>query len=146
MCIDLCDDLRFGPLSPHSSNTRLVVASTLPTRSLRTQKRLSFFALSAARSCHLNWRMMSETFCGPIGIPPFLVLISHVVYGDRHALPKILYAMDLSVPSEARQAESMLEQWPQLSVEDALQILGRYIRLPTIRAYAVQQLDRYGLR
>ena len=90
--------------------------------------------------------MRNETLCGPIGIPPFLVLISHVVYGVRHALPKILYAMDLSVPSEARQAESMLEQWPQLSVEDALQILGRYIRLPTIRAYAVQQLDRYGLR
>lgn len=66
----------------------------------------------------------------------------HVVYGVRHALPKILYAMDLSLPSEAHQAEAMLEQWPQLPVEDALQLLGKEIRLPAARAYAVSQLDQ----
>ena len=50
--------------------------------------------------------------------------------------------MDLSIPSEAHQAEAMLEQWPQLPVEDALQLLGKEIRLPAARAYAVSQLDR----
>ena len=71
---------------------------------------------------------------------------SHVVYGVRHALPKILYAMDLSLPSEAHQAEAMLEQWPQLPIEDALQLLGKEIRLPAARAYAVSQLDQWEKR
>lgn len=68
------------------------------------------------------------------------------MYGVRHALPKILYAMDLSLPSEAHQAEAMLEQWPQLPVEDALQLLGKEIRLPAARAYAVSQLDQWEKR
>lgn len=54
--------------------------------------------------------------------------------------------MDLSLPSEAHQAEAMLEQWPQLPVEDALQLLGKEIRLPAARAYAVKQLDRWEKR
>ena len=54
--------------------------------------------------------------------------------------------MDLSLPSEAHHAEAMLEQWPQLPVEDALQLLGKEIRLPAARAYAVKQLDRWEKR
>ena len=85
----------------------------------------------------------------PLDLPVLLLSLlspSHVVYGVRHALPKILYAMDLSLPSEAHQAEAMLEQWPQLPVEDALQLLGKEIRLPAARAYAVKQLDRWEKR
>lgn len=66
----------------------------------------------------------------------------HVLLGMRHALPKILYSMDLTDPAEADQAVSMLEQWPELCVEDALQLLSKKMPHPKVRAYAVDQLDR----
>lgn len=37
----------------------------------------------------------------------------HVLYGLRHALPKILYAMDMSDPAERANALAMLGQWPE---------------------------------
>lgn len=70
------------------------------------------------------------------------MMASHVLSGMRHALPKILYSMDLSDPTEAAQAVSMLAQWPELCVEDALQLLSKRMPHPTVRAYAVEQLDR----
>ena len=66
----------------------------------------------------------------------------HVLSGMRHALPKILCSMDLTDPTEAAQAVAMLEQWPELCVEDALQLLSKRMPHPTVRAYAVEQLDR----
>lgn len=66
----------------------------------------------------------------------------HVLLGMRHALPKILYSMDLSDPAEVAAASSLLAQWPELCVEDALQLLGREMTMPAVRSYAVRQLGR----
>lgn len=65
----------------------------------------------------------------------------HVLYGLRHALPKILYAMDLSDPMEEKNAIDMLEQWPELCLEDALQLLSNSIKQKDVRAFAVKKLD-----
>lgn len=60
----------------------------------------------------------------------------------RHALPKILYSMDLTQPAEVAAATALLAQWPELCVEDALQLLGRETAMPAVRSYAVRQLGR----
>ena len=67
----------------------------------------------------------------------------HVLYGLRHALPKILYAMDLSDPMEEKNAIDMLEQWPELCLEDALQLLSNSIKQKDVRAFAVKKLDAW---
>lgn len=67
----------------------------------------------------------------------------HVLYGLRHALPKILYAMDLSDPMEEKNAIDMLEQWPELCLEDALQLLSNSIKQKDVRAFAVKKLDTW---
>ena len=67
----------------------------------------------------------------------------HVLYGLRHALPKILYAMDLSDPMEEKNAIDMLEQWPELCLEDALQLLSDSIKQKDVRAFAVKKLDAW---
>lgn len=66
----------------------------------------------------------------------------HVLLGMRHALPKILYSMDLTQPAEVAAATALLAQWPELCVEDALQLLGRETAMPAVRSYAVRQLGR----
>lgn len=67
----------------------------------------------------------------------------HVLYGLRHALPKILYAMDLSDPMEEKNAINMLEQWPELCLEDALQLMSNSIKQKDVRAFAVKKLDAW---
>ena len=67
----------------------------------------------------------------------------HVLYGLRHALPKILYAMDLSDPMEEKNAIDMLEQWPELCLEDALQLLSNSIKQKDVRAFAMKKLDAW---
>ena len=67
----------------------------------------------------------------------------HVLYGLRHALPKILYAMDLSDPMEEKNAIDMLEQWPELCLEDALQLLSNSVKQKDVRAFAVKKLDAW---
>lgn len=86
--------------------------------------------------------MKKRPFYGHSGNRPYFVLPSHVLYGMRHALPKILYAMDMSDPEEERFAVSMLDQWPELCIEDALELLSSSIHQEAVRRYAVEQLDR----
>lgn len=68
-------------------------------------------------------------------------MCSHVLYGRRHALPKILYAMDMTDPAERQQALAMLGQWPELCLEDALQLLSKNVAETEVRAFAVKKLD-----
>ena len=70
----------------------------------------------------------------------------HVLYGLRHALPKILYAMDMSDPAERANALAMLGQWPELCLEDALQLLSKNVAEKEVRAFAVKKLDVWASR
>lgn len=59
----------------------------------------------------------------------------------KYSLPKILFAMDLSDPSEMKNAKEILTQYPSLCIEDILQLLSKSMENEVIREFAVKQLD-----
>ncbi|KAJ1677052.1 Phosphatidylinositol (PI) 3-kinase, partial [Spiromyces aspiralis] len=58
------------------------------------------------------------------------------------ALTKFMSCVDWSDPWESKQALSLLNNWERVDVDDALALLGPGFAHPSIRAFAVQQLEK----
>lgn len=61
---------------------------------------------------------------------------------DKKALTKFLKSVSWSEPVEAKQAVSLLPQWEEIDVDDALELLGPQFEHPAVRAYAVERLKK----
>ncbi|EEB05119.1 phosphatidylinositol 3-kinase Pik3 [Schizosaccharomyces japonicus yFS275] len=59
---------------------------------------------------------------------------------DKRALTKFLKCVQWSDESEVHQAISLLSSWTEISIDDALELLGPSFKHPKVRAYAVSRL------
>lgn len=56
------------------------------------------------------------------------------------ALTKFLKCVDWSDDREAREAEELMDEWTQIDIPDALELLSRDFKNPKVRAHAVNVL------
>eukprot|EP00761_Pharyngomonas_kirbyi_P010894 gb/GECH01010917.1/.p1 GENE.gb/GECH01010917.1/~~gb/GECH01010917.1/.p1 ORF type:complete len:900 (+),score=181.57 gb/GECH01010917.1/:1-2700(+) len=69
----------------------------------------------------------------------FRYFLSH----DKKALTKFLKCVDWNDPSETKEALKLLEQWEEIDVDDALELLSSYFsNAKEVRSYAVQILRK----
>ncbi|KAI9731135.1 MAG: Phosphatidylinositol (PI) 3-kinase [Cirrosporium novae-zelandiae] len=66
----------------------------------------------------------------------------HHLTRDKRALTKFVKSVAWQDPSEARQAVQLLPKWTEISVDDALELLGPTFDNQAVRAYAVDRLRR----
>ncbi|KAJ2725794.1 Phosphatidylinositol (PI) 3-kinase [Coemansia sp. Benny D115] len=61
---------------------------------------------------------------------------------NRRALTKFVKCVDWKDPTEAKQATSLLSEWAEIPVYDALELLGSSAVTQSVRSYAVSQLRK----
>src|SRR5690349_5941873 len=60
----------------------------------------------------------------------------------KKALTKFLKSVSWEDPTEVAQAVSLLDQWQQVDIDDALELLKSEFRDLRVREYAIKQLER----
>jgi phosphatidylinositol 3-kinase len=66
----------------------------------------------------------------------------HHLTRDKRALTKFVKSVNWVDPSEAREAVQILPKWSEISVDDALELLGPTFDNTAVRAYAVDRLKK----
>jgi phosphatidylinositol 3-kinase len=66
----------------------------------------------------------------------------HHLTRDKRALTKFVKSVNWVDPSEAREAVQILPKWSEISVDDALELLGPTFDNAAVRAYAVDRLKK----
>ncbi|KAI9503625.1 Phosphatidylinositol (PI) 3-kinase [Coemansia spiralis] len=61
---------------------------------------------------------------------------------NKRALTKFVKCVDWKEPIEAKQATALLSEWAEISIDDALELLGADFTNHSVRAYAVSQLRK----
>ncbi|KAJ1722828.1 Phosphatidylinositol (PI) 3-kinase [Coemansia erecta] len=61
---------------------------------------------------------------------------------NKRALTKFVRCVDWNDPIESKQATEMLSEWAEISIDDALELLGTDFTTPSVRSYAVSQLRK----
>jgi hypothetical protein len=60
----------------------------------------------------------------------------------EHSLPFLMQSVDWGNPAKRREARLLLRQWPNLPLEESLQLLDAHYADSTLRQFAVRCLDR----
>ncbi|KAJ1647047.1 Phosphatidylinositol (PI) 3-kinase [Coemansia asiatica] len=61
---------------------------------------------------------------------------------NKRALTKFVRCVDWNDPIEAKQATALLSEWDEISVDDALELLGTDFTAQSVRSYAVTRLRK----
>lgn len=66
----------------------------------------------------------------------------HHLTRDKRALTKLVKSVNWNEQNESRQAIALLPKWAEIDIDDALELLGKGVRNPAVRAYAVDRLRK----
>ncbi|KAJ1806698.1 Phosphatidylinositol (PI) 3-kinase, partial [Coemansia sp. RSA 2599] len=61
---------------------------------------------------------------------------------NKRALTKFVRCVDWNDPIEAKQATALLSEWDEISIDDALELLGTDFTTQSVRSYAVSRLRK----